>query len=123
MNEHDVAEVSALSDAYEQALLDNDVSAMDAVFWNDPQVLRFGVAENQFGFEQIAAWRRTAKPVPRSRRTLRRDVVQLASGVVAVDIVFRNGDDPALGRQSQIWVRHPAGWRIVRAHVSMIPLE
>jgi ketosteroid isomerase-like protein len=95
---------------------------MDAVFWDDPQVLRFGIAEIQYGFEQIAEWRRAAVPVPRSRVCVRRDVVRIADGVVAVDIVFRNGDDPMLGRQSQVWVRHPDGWRIVRAHVSMMPL-
>jgi hypothetical protein len=28
-----------------------------------------------------------------------------------------------LGRQSQVWVRLPEGWRIVAAHVSMLPAE
>jgi hypothetical protein len=25
------------------------------------------------------------------------------------------------GRQSQVWVRMPEGWRIVQAHVSLLP--
>jgi len=25
------------------------------------------------------------------------------------------------GRQSQVWVRFPEGWRIVSAHVSLLP--
>jgi hypothetical protein len=25
------------------------------------------------------------------------------------------------GRQSQVWVRLPEGWRIVQAHVSLLP--
>ncbi len=40
--------------------------------------------------------------------------------VVTVDVTFRNGDAPGTGRQSQLWVRMPDGWKIVRAHVSMI---
>ena len=40
--------------------------------------------------------------------------------VVFVDITFVNGDAPGLGRQSQTWCRFDLGWRIVRAHVSMI---
>ena len=27
------------------------------------------------------------------------------------------------GRQSQVWVRFPEGWRIVAAHVSMLPAQ
>ena len=116
----DVAAVTALSDAYESALVANDVGAMDAVFWDDPRVVRFGIAEIQYGIDEIADWRKNAAPVPTNRRMLRRDVVQLAPGVVAVDLVFRNGDDTNVGRQSQIWVEHDIGWRIVRAHVSSI---
>ena len=112
-------EVRALSDAYEAALIANDVAAMDAVFWDDPATLRFGIAEVQRGFDEIAAWRRAAGGVSPERRITTRVVCELAPGVVAVDLTFVNGLDPTIGRQSQTWVRHGAGWRIVRAHVSM----
>lgn len=116
----DEVEVAALSDEYERHLLAHDIDAMDAVFWDSPEVLRFGVAEMQVGFDAVRAWRRSAVPVPSNRRTVSRHVLELAPGVVAVDLVFRNGDEPKLGRQSQTWVRRPEGWRIVRAHVSVI---
>jgi hypothetical protein len=32
----------------------------------------------------------------------------------------REGSDK-IGRQSQTWVRLPAGWRVVSAHVSLVP--
>jgi len=35
-----VAEVTALFEAYERALLANDVEAMDRTFWNDARVVR-----------------------------------------------------------------------------------
>ncbi|MCU1400016.1 MAG: hypothetical protein JWN62_3125 [Acidimicrobiales bacterium] len=117
----EVAEVSALSDRYEAALVANDLDAMNAMFWSSPDVVRFGVADMQFGFDAVVAWRANAVPVPASRRTVTKTVRRLAPGVVAVDITFRNGEEPRLGRQSQTWVRHPEGWRIARAHVSAIP--
>ena len=103
------AEVRALSDAYEAALLVDDVAAMDAAFWDDPDALRFGIAEIQRGHAAIAEWRRTAGGVPPGRRITSREVCELAPGVVAVDLTFVNGDDPTVGRQSQTWVRHRAG--------------
>ncbi|MGD9792250.1 MAG: AtzH-like domain-containing protein [Acidimicrobiia bacterium] len=123
--EHDpwesaVAEVTALSDIYERDLIANDVAAMDAVFWADERVLRFGIAEIQYGYDEIATWRAASPGVPRDRVVTHRSVQAFSDDVVAVDIVFRNGDAPGVGRQSQLWVRLDVGWRIVRAHVSMM---
>ena len=92
---------------------------MDAAFWDSPATLRFGIAEVQRGADEIAAWRRSAGGVPATRRITSREVLELAAGVVAVDLTFVNGDDPTVGRQSQTWVRTDGAWRIVRAHVSM----
>ena len=115
-----VAEVTVLFEAYERALLVNDVEAMDRAFWNDARVVRFGLAEVQDGIDEIRAWRRDAAPVPATRTITSRRVLALARDVVAVDVTFRNGDAPGVGRQSQTWCRFDDGWRIVRAHVSMI---
>lgn len=40
-----VDEVRSAFEAYERALIANDVAAMDAAFWNDARVVRFGIAE------------------------------------------------------------------------------
>lgn len=114
------AEVSALFDAYERALVANDVEAMDGAFWDDPRVVRYGIAEIQEGAAAIRAWRRAATPVPATRRITSRHVLALSADVVCVDVTFVNGEAPGTGRQSQVWHRRPEGWRIVRAHVSMI---
>ncbi len=113
-------EVSALFDAYERALVANDVAAMDAVFWDDPRVVRYGIAEIQEGAEAVRTWRRSAAPVPTDRTLTSRHVLALSPDVVCVDVTFVNGTAPGTGRQSQVWRRFPEGWRIVRAHVSMI---
>ena len=57
--------------------------------------------------------------ISHERRRRSRHIVALAPGVVAVDITFHDGD--RIGRQSQTWIEVAAGWRIARAHVSVIP--
>lgn len=118
--EPDAIEVEQLSDVYEAALRRNDVDVLMAMFWLHPDVLRFGIADQQHGGDELRAWRMTAPAVAPDRMTLSRHVVALAPGVVAVDITFAD-DDAMIGRQSQTWVRFPQGWRIARAHVSVIP--
>ncbi len=74
----------------------------------------------QFGFDELVRWRASATPVSPMRRITKRIVMGIAAGVVAVDITFVDADSPFLGRQSQTWVKGSEGWRIVRAHVSVI---
>ncbi len=34
---------------YEAALTGNDVAALDALFWDDARVIRYGIGENLYG--------------------------------------------------------------------------
>ena len=43
-----VAEVTEVFQRYERALVANDVEALDALFWDNPKTLRFGIAENPY---------------------------------------------------------------------------
>ena len=52
-----LSEVTDAVDAYEAALMANDVEALDGAFWNSPHTVRLGVAENLYGFAAIAAFR------------------------------------------------------------------
>ena len=115
-----VDEVRECFAAYERALLANDVDAMDRWFWDDPAVTRFGIAECQYGPEEIASWRRSTEPVPSDRRHVRTTFVPPGPDVVVVARACANGDRPGRGRQTQVWRRTPEGWRVVHAHVSMI---
>lgn len=115
-----VAEVTAAFEAYERALVANDVEAMNRWFWDDARVLRYGIAECQYGAEQIAAWRAAATPVPATRLVGPVVVQAWSDDLASVDCEFRNGEEPGRGRQSQLWRRFADGWHVVRAHVSMI---
>jgi len=56
VNDPDVlAEVTAAVDAYETALMANDVEALDGFLRHAPETVRYGVAENLYGYEAIAA--------------------------------------------------------------------
>jgi ketosteroid isomerase-like protein len=114
-------EVARCSDAYEAALRSHDIATLNEMFWTDPAVVRFGVADGQTSYDEVAAWRATASPIDPGRVITFRRVTSLAPGVVAVDLTFRDADSSALGRQSQTWIRTAEGWRIARAHVSVIP--
>jgi len=116
-----VAEVRTAFEAYERALVANDVAALDAMFHNDPCTIRFGGTENLFGYGEIKAFR-AARPPEGLARTLSRTVITAYGRDVAVaSTLFHRATMPGkVGRQMQTWVRFPEGWRVVAAHVSVI---
>jgi hypothetical protein len=56
-----VAEVRALFERYEQALVDKDVDVLDATFWDSPHTIRYALNEHGYGFAAIHA-HRVARP-------------------------------------------------------------
>jgi hypothetical protein len=57
-------------------------------------------------------------------RTIRRlDIVTFGRDYGSITLEFERTVDARTvsGRQSQVWVRFPEGWRIVSAHVSLLP--
>ncbi|MCF2970665.1 oxalurate catabolism protein HpxZ [Synechococcus sp. Nb3U1] len=119
-----VAELTELYQQYETALTSNDVPAMTRLFWDGPQVVRFGVGENLYGGEEIEAFRKQRPAMNLAREMLRLQVVTFGEDCGSVTLEFRrpvNGI-PRLGRQSQMWYKFPdIGWKIVSAHVSFLP--
>lgn len=115
-----LAEVTALVDAYETALMTNDVAALDGAFWTSPHTVRLGVAENLWGFDEIAAFRvgRAGGSPPRTR--LRTEITTFGSDFAIANVLFQRDDTGRLGRQSQTWVRVDGGWKIASAHVSLM---
>jgi Protein of unknown function (DUF3225) len=118
-----VAELAALYPKYEEALVSNDAETLTEMFWASPHALRFGAGENLHGAEEIAAFRK-ARPGANLARTIKRlDIVTFGRdfGSVTLEFERKTADKTVSGRQSQIWVRLPEGWKIVSAHVSMLP--
>ena len=120
-----VAEVSALFERYEQALIDKNLEVLDATFWNSPHTIRLANAEHGYGFDRIHAFRLARPPGPGTKeKRLRLDVVTLGRDLATVSLVYKVRGRDMTGRQTQTWVRFPdAGWKVVMAHVSMIDKE
>jgi hypothetical protein len=116
-----VAEVTAAFERYEQALVSNDVAVLDSIFRDDPRVIRYGVGENLYGYQEIAAFRAARSPAGLAR-TLSKTVITAYGRDVAVasTLFHRASMAGKIGRQMQTWVRFPEGWRVVAAHVSVI---
>jgi hypothetical protein len=116
-----VKALTGLHDAYEQALAVNDVEALNAFFWASPHVVRYGVAEQLYGVEELHAYRQGHAPPFTDRRLTRRTVTVFGTSLATVmaEVAMLVGGMPRSVRQSQTWVLLPdIGWRIVAAHVS-----
>jgi Protein of unknown function (DUF3225) len=118
-----LAELEALYPRYETALVTNDVDTLTQMFWASPHTMRFGVAENLYGIDEIRAFRKGRSPADLARTIRRLDIVTFGKNYGSVTLEFERTVDARtiLGRQSQVWVRLPEGWRIVAAHVSVLP--
>jgi hypothetical protein len=114
-----LAEVSVAFDAYEVALMTNDIEAMDALFWHSPLTVRYGAGDAQYGTDEIREFRKTRAGGSPQRQVVRRSVTTFGSDFATTNIEFIREDSPAVGRQSQSWARFPEGWRVVSAHVSL----
>lgn len=115
-----LAEVTAQFEAYEHALQTNDLTTLDAFFWDSPQVLRYGVGENLHGIEMIRAFRK-ARSGGSPPRTLRNTVITtFGRDFATANTEFIREGAAMSGRQTQVWARLPQGWRVVAGHVSMM---
>jgi hypothetical protein len=117
-----LAEVQAVFERYEDALVNNRVEVLDELFWTSPLTVRYGTAENLYGIEEIRAFRQ-ARPAAGLARALRRTVITTYGRDHATAMTeFVRAGSTKVGRQSQTWVRLPEGWRVVAAHVSVVEL-
>jgi hypothetical protein len=116
-----VAEVRREFERYEQALISNDVSVLDAIFRDDPRTIRYGGGENLYGFGEIAAFRAARSPAGLARTLSKTVITTYGRDVATASTLFLRASQPGkIGRQMQTWVRFPEGWRVVAAHVSLI---
>ena len=115
-----LAEVRAVFERYEDALVHNRVEVLDELFWDSPATVRYGAAENLHGIAAIRAFR-LARPAAGLARRLSNTVITTYGRDTATAMTeFHRDGSPRCGRQSQTWVRFAAGWRVVAAHVSLI---
>jgi len=116
-----LAEVETAFAEYERALTTNDVATLGRLFRDAPETLRYGVAENLYGYAEIAAFRAARSPIGVERTLERTVITSYGEAMATANTLFRRASMPGkLGRQSQTWVKFPEGWRVVAAHVSLI---
>ena len=116
-----LAEVTAQFARYEKALVSNDVAVLDELFRNDSRTLRYGIAENLYGYRAISGFRAARSPVGLMRKTDKTVISTYGRDTALASTLFYRDSLPGkVGRQMQTWVRFPEGWKIVAAHVSII---
>ncbi|WP_431022476.1 oxalurate catabolism protein HpxZ [Erwinia rhapontici] len=115
-----LAEVTAAFYRYEEALISNDIAALDELFWHDERTVRLGAGENLYGIDAIREFR-AARPSAGLFRQLQNTVITSYGDDFAVcSTEFTREGSDKIGRQQQTWVRLPCGWRIVAAQVSLM---
>jgi hypothetical protein len=116
-----VAEVEAAFARYEAALMANDVAELQHLFWRNPATIRYGIAENLYGHDEIGGFRAGRSAAGLERRLSRTVITTFGREVATASTLFHRDSAPRkIGRQMQSWARFAEGWRIVAAHVSLI---
>lgn len=113
-----LAEVTAAFRAYERALMEDDIPAMDALFHDAPTTNRYGVGEVLYGIEAIRAFRKGRGGSPQ-RRLGRVAITVYGDSFATADAEFFREGSERRGRQTQSWVKFSDGWKVVSAHVSL----
>jgi Protein of unknown function (DUF3225) len=119
-----VAEVRQACERYEQALVTNDVATLDILFRKDERTIRYGIAENLYGYQEVAGFRAARSPMNLMRRRTRTVITTYGRDFAVASTLFHRDSLPGkVGRQMQTWVRFPEGWRVAAAHVSIIEAQ
>jgi hypothetical protein len=116
-----VAEVREAFGRYENALVSNDVPALNALFRDDARTIRYGGGEILYGYAEIKAFRAARSPVALGRTLSRTVITTYGREFATASTLYERPSAPGkIGRQMQTWVKFPEGWRVVAAHVSLI---
>jgi hypothetical protein len=114
-----LAEVQAQFDRYERALNQNDVAVLNELFWDSPHTLRYGIAEELYGYPAIAGFRAARDPKTVGRELLKVAITTYGRDFATASCEFRRLATGKRGRQQQTWLRTDRGWKVVAAHVSL----
>jgi hypothetical protein len=118
-----VAEVRAAFARYEAALIANDTATLCELFWDSPHTVRYGLAENLHGADAIRAFRAAGPSTDLARELAMTVITTYGRDAATASTLFRRRESGQTGRQMQSWMRMPAGWRVVAAHVSLLEYD
>ncbi|MDJ1113970.1 AtzH-like domain-containing protein [Microbacterium dauci] len=103
-------------EAYERAILANDLDALDAAFAPGADTMRGDAAGLLVGHDSISAFRSTRGGV--AARTMERVEYRPLAEDVALLVSVSRFDGGGRGLQTQVWQRQDGTWRITAAHVT-----
>ena len=115
-----LADVTAAFERYESALINNDVTMLHESFLNSSHTIRYGVTENLYGYDAIAAFRDARSPLNLDRILRNTVITTYGEDFATANTEFQRKGSGLIGRQSQTWVKTPDGWRVACAHVSLL---
>jgi hypothetical protein len=116
-----VAEVRAAFERYERALTANDVAVLNELFWDSARTVRYGTHEMLYGAEAIRAFRAARPTADLARELIRVEITTYGRDFATASCEYRRLESGRRGRQMQTWMRTERGWRVVAAHVSLLP--
>jgi hypothetical protein len=106
---------------YEKALNENDVAVLTELFWDAPQVIRYGVNEQLYGADEIRNFRSNRPAIDLRRDLLKVWIVTYGEDFATASCEYRRKETGRIGRQMQTWARIDGAWKVVAAHVSLLP--
>ena len=116
-----VAEVTAAFERYEKALNGNDVAVLNELFWDSPHTLRYGINEQLYGYEAIKGFRSGRPAIDLRRELLKVVITTYGRDFATASCEYRRLETGRHGRQMQTWMRVDGAWKVVAAHVSLLP--
>ena len=118
-----LAEVTELFEAYERALVGNDVEALDGFFLASDKTIRYGGGENLYGIEAIRGFRTGRPNVDLDRNLAGTVITTYGTDFATASTLTRKKGSGKTGRQMQTWARTQHGWKVVAAHVSFLEFD
>ena len=116
-----VADLKSAFGRYEKALNDNDVGVLNELFWDSPHTVRYGVAEQLYGHAEIAGFRAGRPTIDLRRELLKVVITTYGRDFGTASCEYRRLETGRRGRQMQTWMRVDGAWKVVAAHVSLLP--
>ena len=114
-----VAEVTAVFNRYEKAIVSNDIPTLNELFWDSPHTIRYGLGEQAYGHAAIAGVRAARDPKDLMRTLTRTVITTYGTDFATASCEYRRVSSGKFGRQMQTWLRTADGWRVVAAHVTL----
>jgi len=116
-----IAEITALHDAYERALAANDIPALNAFFWDSPHIVRYGVNEQLYSYAEIKGFRAGRATIDLRRELLKLVLTTYGRDFATASCEYKRLETGRRGRQMQTWMRVDGEWKVIAAHVSLLP--